>query len=154
VVGLDFVVRGSRAVAELAATEDVDLEFRPMNLCELRSVLAESARLAREPGPKVVTVRNVAEGTDAPSRERLWRSCEMLLRGGGRLYVEVLVGRGEGDPFAQRNHLRTLPLRQVATELRARGATIVSREQHTVQSPDLPDTGSGHRIGRLVAQWQ
>jgi SAM-dependent methyltransferase len=152
VVGLDYVLRGSAAVAELAAGEAVDLEFRLMNLCELRSVLAVSALLAHEPGRPVVTVRNVAEATDAPSRERLWRACEMLLRGGGRLYVEVLVGRGDGE-FARRNHLRTLPLRQVADELRARGARVVAREKHVVESPDA-ENGTGHRIGRLVVEWQ
>jgi SAM-dependent methyltransferase len=152
VVGLDYVVRGSAAVAELAAGEGVDLEFRLVNLCELRSVLAVSARLAHEPGRKVVTVRNVAEATDAPSRERLWRACEMLLRGGGRLYVEVLVGRGDGE-LARRNHLRTLPLRQVAEELQERGGRIVAREKHVVESP-AADGGTGHRIGRLVVEWQ
>jgi SAM-dependent methyltransferase len=152
VVGLDYVVRGSAAVAELASAEEVDLEFRLMNLCELRSVLAGAARLAHEPGPKVVTVRNVAEATDPPSRERLWRACEMLLRGGGRLYVEVLIGRGDGE-FARRNHLRTLRLPQVASELRERGARIVAREKHVVESPDAA-SGTGHRIGRLVVEWQ
>ncbi|NUS51447.1 MAG: methyltransferase domain-containing protein, partial [Nocardioidaceae bacterium] len=124
-VGLDYALRGSEQVAAIAEDEDVDLEFRHLNLCELRSVLAQAARLARDPGRTVVTVRHVAEATDRPSRERMWRACEMLLRGGGRLYVEVLVGRGKGDPFARREHLRTLPLRLVVQELKARGARVV-----------------------------
>ncbi len=51
VIGLDYAIRGSVPVARLAETEDVDLEFRTMNLCELRSVLTESARVAHLPGP-------------------------------------------------------------------------------------------------------
>jgi hypothetical protein len=49
--------------------------------------------------------------------------------------------------------LRTLPLRQVADELRARGARVVAREKHVVESPDA-ENGTGHRIGRLVVEWQ
>jgi hypothetical protein len=151
VTALDFAIRGSVPVAELAATEDVDLEFRTMNLCELRSVLTESARVAQVPGPKVVTARHVADATDRVGRGYLWRACEMMLRGGGRLYVEILVGRGEDDPFARENHLRTLSVRRVVDELEARGATIVSR---TMTKHESPDVTTGHRTGRLVAEWQ
>jgi hypothetical protein len=151
VTALDFAIRGSVPVAELAATEDVDLEFRTMNLCELRSVLTESARVAHVPGPKVVTARHVADATDRVGRGYLWRACEMMLRGGGRLYVEILVGRGEDDPFARENHLRTLSVRRVVDELEARGATIVSR---TMTKHESPDVTTGHRTGRLVAEWQ
>ncbi len=150
VVGLDYALRGAEAVAELASGEDVDLELRPMNLCELRSVLAESARLARTPGPRVVTVRHVAEATDRVGRAHLWRACEMLLRDGGRLYLEVLVGPGD-DGFAREQHLRPLALSRVVGELQARGATVRSRRQSRVSGPDHR---SGHRIGRLVAEWR
>jgi hypothetical protein len=151
VLGLDYAIRGSVPVAELASADEVDLEFRAMNLCELRSVLTESARIARLPGRKVVTARNVAEATDTVGRGYLWRASEMILAGGGRLYVEVVVGRGEDDPFTRANHLRPLPLRRVVDELTARGATIVSR---TVNQHDSPDVTSGHRTGRLVVEWQ
>jgi len=150
VVGLDYALRGSDAVAALAAQEQVDLELRHLNLCELRSVLTEGARLARLPGRTVVTVRHVAEATDRVGRRHLWRACEMALRGGGRLYVEVLVGRGD-DEFAAEQHLRPLPLRTVVAELEARGATVVSRRQRRVSSPG---SRAGHRIGRLVVEWQ
>jgi hypothetical protein len=151
VLGLDYVLRGSLPVAELAAGEDVGLEFAMMNLCELRSVLAESAQVARLPGPKVVTARNVADATDRVGRGHLWRACEMMLAGGGRLYVEFAVSRGADDPFTRENHLRPLSVRRVVTELEARGATIVSR---TVTRQDDPGTTAGHRTGRLVVEWQ
>jgi SAM-dependent methyltransferase len=151
VVGLDYVTRGSVPVARLAADEAVDLEFRAMNLCELRSVLAESARVARLPGRKVVTARNIAEATDKVGRAHLWRACEMMLRGGGRLYLEFLIDRGQDDPFARANHLHTLRMRRVVAELESRGATVVTRRSRRVQSPG---TTVGHRIGRLVVEWQ
>jgi hypothetical protein len=154
VVGLDYAIRGGQPVADLAAAEGVDLELRPMNLCELRSVLTEGARVARLPGRRIVTARNIADATDRVGRTHLWRACEMILRGapeGGRLYVETVVGRGEDDPFTRENHLRPLPLKLVATELEARGATVVARE---VTQEESPDVTVGHRIGRLVVEWQ
>jgi hypothetical protein len=150
-LGLDYVTRGSRAVAEVAAERGVDLEFRQLNLCELRSVLCEGARVARLPGRTIVTARNIAEATDGVGRRHLWRVCEMMLRGGGRLYLEFLVARGDGDPFARRNHLRTLPVQLVEAELAERGATVVAKRLRRVKSPDVR---TGHRICRMVVEWQ
>ena len=70
VTALDFAIRGSVPVAELAATEDVDLEFRTMNLCELRSVLTESARVAQRPRPQGGH-RTSHRGRHRPGRPRL-----------------------------------------------------------------------------------
>ncbi len=151
VLALDYAPRGSRAVAALAAEEDVDLEFRRLNLVELRSVLAEGARVAHGPGPVVVTARHVADATNAVGRGHLWRAAEMMLRGGGRLYLEVLTARGEQDDFARENHLRTLPLRGVVDELEGRGATVVSRRQERASTPEGE---RGRRIGRLVVEWR
>jgi hypothetical protein len=151
VVGLDYAIRGARETAALAAADDVDLDFRTMNLCELRSVLTESARVADLPGRKVVTARNIADATNTVGRGYLWRACEMMLRGGGRLYLEFAVSRGKDDPFTRVNHLRTLPVRLAVHELRARGATVVSR---TVTRDQSPGVTTGHRIGRMVVEWQ
>ena len=122
-----------------------------MNLCELRSVLTEGARVARLPGRTVVTARHVADATDSVGRAYLWRACEMMLSGGGRLYVEFVSQRGEDDPFTHDNHLRTLAVRRVVDELQDRGATVVSR---TVTEHEGPDVTTGHRTGRLVVEWQ
>ena len=148
VIGLDYVIRGSDAVGEIAQQRRLDLELRSFNLSELRSVLAEGARIAHRPGPKVLTARNIAEATDRVGRAHLWRACEMMLRDGGRLYLEFLVRRGMGDTFARKNHLRTLPVDLVVAELEARGATIVSRKVKK-----LSEAAGGRRIGRLVVEW-
>jgi hypothetical protein len=120
-----------------------------MNLSELRSTLAESARVAQQPGPRVVTARHIADATDRVGRAHLWRACDMMLRGGGRLYVEVLTARGTEDSFAREQHLRPVPMRRVLEELEGRGATVLSRRQTRV-SPNR----AGHRIGRLVVEWR
>jgi SAM-dependent methyltransferase len=144
VVGLDYVPRASRKAAKVAAENDLPVEFRHLNLCELRSVLAASARLAHEDGPKTVTVRHVAESTDPVGRAHLWRACRMLLAGGGRLYLEFLVRRGEDD-FARRNHLRALPAHLVQEEIEARGGRV-----DKLVKLDGP---SGRRTCRMVVTW-
>ena len=146
VIGLDYVTRAGDAVAQIARDKELPLELRHMNLCELRSVLAESARIAREPGPRTVTVRHVVESTDKAGRLHLWRSCAMLLRGGGRLYLEFLVRRGEDDPFPRRHHLRGVHVSLVERELAERGATVVSKKVRT-------DDPNGRRICRMVVEW-
>jgi hypothetical protein len=74
----------------------------------------------------------------------------MMLRGGGRLYLEMLVGRAN-DGFARDNHLRPLRLAPVVAALEARGGRVVSRKQAHVKGPGAR---TGHRIGRLVVEWQ
>jgi SAM-dependent methyltransferase len=147
VLGLDYLPQGARQALELATEEGADLEVRMLSLGELRSVLAESARLAHEPGRRVVTVRHTADATDADSRERLWRACSVLLRASGRVYVEVLTDRGD-DGFAAANRLRPVPLDEVAAGVRGRGARVVSQDTVEVRGA----TGS-HQVGRLVATW-
>ena len=150
VLGLDYALRGSEPVAELAAAEGVDLTFRDMNLSELRSTLAQGARVAQQPGPRVVTARHIADATDRVGRAHLWRACDMMLRGGGRLYVEVLTDRGTDDSFAREQHLRPVPMRRVLRELEGHGATVLSHRQTRAR----PHSRAGHRIGRLVVEWR
>ncbi len=122
-----------------------------LNLCELRSTLGEGARLARLPGRTVVTARHVADATDRVGRANLWRLCEMALRDGGRLYLEVLTGRGGDDPFAAEHHLRPQPLGRVVAEIEGRGGTVVARRQTRTRRQD---GSAGHRTGRLVVEWR
>ena len=145
VIGLDYVTRASRKAAAVAAEKDLPLEFRHLNLCELRSVLAESARLAHEPGPKAVIARHIAEATDKVGRAHLWRACEMVLAGGGQLYLEFLVRKGEDDSYARKHHLRALPVSLVEEELAGRGATVVKKVK--------TDDPTGRRICRMVVSW-
>lgn len=152
VTGLDFALRGSAAVAALAKKEAVPFEPRFLNLCELRSTLATGAAIARSPGPRVVTARHLADATDAFARRNLWKLSQMMLRDGGRLYLEFLVRRASGgDPFARKNHLRNLPVDLVVSELEARDATVVHRETHKVTTGP---GAAGQRTGRLVVEWR
>jgi hypothetical protein len=90
------------------------------------------------------------DATDRVGRAHLWRACEMMLSGGGRLYLELLVSRGDAT-YARAHHLHPVPLRRVVEELEASGATVLARRRTRDNGPDAP---SGHRIGRLVVEWQ
>lgn len=147
VIGLDYVTRASARAAETAYQDSLPVEFRHMNLCELRSVLAESARIAREPGSKVVTARHVIETTDRTGRRHLWRAAQMMTAAGGRLHLEFLVRRGEGDDFHNQLHLRPMKADFVQRELEDLGATVLSRKVRT-------DDPNGRRICRMVVAWQ
>jgi hypothetical protein len=68
----------------------------------------------------------------------------LLLAGGGRLYLEFLVRRGEDD-FARRNHLRALPVHLVQEEIEARGGRV-----DKLVKLDGP---SGRRTCRMVVTW-
>jgi SAM-dependent methyltransferase len=147
VIGLDYVVRASARAAEEAYQDSLPVEFRHLNLCELRSVLAESARIAHEPGPKVVTARHVIETTDRTGRLHLWRAARMMTAGGGRLHLEFLVHRGADDDFHKKLHLRPMKAAAVQRELEDLGATVLSRKVRT-------DDPNGRRICRMVVAWQ
>ncbi len=145
--GLDYSLRGSEAVAAVAAQEGLALELASLNLLELRSVLAEGARESRVPGPKVAVARHLADATNGLGRHRLWRLSQMMLRGGGKLYLEFLVDRGTGDPFAKEHHLRTLGPAMVEREIGRHGGTVETRKI-------LREDGTGRRACRMVVTWE
>lgn len=96
VIAYDYVPRALRHATALADAEDLDLEVRPLNLTELRSVLAEGAVLAHEPRPRVVVARHLIDATSAQGREAFARFCSMAMREGGMLFADFHV-RDEAD---------------------------------------------------------
>ncbi|MGY2875948.1 hypothetical protein ACVW00_003138 [Marmoricola sp. URHA0025 HA25] len=150
---LDFVPRAAEAARLAAAAEGHDLTVREVNLLSLRSVLAEGARLARAPGPRVVVARHLVDATVAPGRSGAWRLSEMALRDGGRLYLEFWTGDGQRRHEGQLQ--AAVPAGVVAAELEARGAVIVHREEARVESTSgSPGQPEERTMARLVAQWQ
>jgi SAM-dependent methyltransferase len=91
VTAYDYVTGALQPVERRARREGVDLDVRPLNLTEWRSVLAEGARLAHDPRPRVVLARHVIDATSMVGRESLARLCSMALREGGRLLADFHV---------------------------------------------------------------
>ena len=150
--GLDFVPRGFATMAQVARRQELDAEYLSFNLLELRSLLSVSALLATRPGPRVVQARHVVDAVGARARANLWRATSMLLRDGGRLYLQFLSHAG-ADGFAATNRVRPRRPQLVVRELEAAGATIISREV-------VPVTNGGSvsedpsRVCRVVVTWQ
>jgi hypothetical protein len=139
----DYVPTASRAVQRLVAEEALDLDVRRLNLLEWRSTFGEGARLAHTPGPRTLVARHLADATNRFGRDSLWRFASMALRDGGRLYLDVWTGGGEGG-----SRERAVPLDRVVEELGRHGAAIVQTREF--EAPGQPGRG----IGRLVAQWR
>jgi cyclopropane fatty-acyl-phospholipid synthase-like methyltransferase len=95
VTAYDYVTGALRPVERRARRQGLDLDVRSLNLTERRSVLAEGARLAHAPGPRVVLARHVIDATSLVGRESLARLCSMALRQGGRLLAEFHVSPDE-----------------------------------------------------------
>jgi hypothetical protein len=92
VVAYDYVPRALRHAERRAHADGLQLEVRRLNLTEWRSVLAEGARLAHEPRPRVVLARHVLDATSGVGREAFARLCSMAMRGGGgRLLADLYV---------------------------------------------------------------
>ena len=94
--GLDFVGRAFRRQARRVARQDLPAHFLWANLSELRSVMVTGALLAREPGPRIVLARHVADSTDETGRVHLLRLARMVAGRSGRLYVQVQTARASG----------------------------------------------------------
>ncbi len=141
VTAYDYTRRGLGVAADLAAAEGLDLTTRDLNLTEWRSVLAEGARLAHRPGPKVVVARHLLDATTAEGQESFGRLCSMALRDGGQVHAEFFLVDGEDRP----EWMLTRPdPAAVTTLLRDAGATQVDVTEKT---------RGGRPLARVVGVW-
>ncbi len=126
-----------------------------MNLLELRSVLAQGARVARLPGPPTLLANHLIDSTDQRGLEALTRFARMTLGAGGRMYADFEALRpGERPaPPGPRDATRPKNAERVLQTLRDSGAVIVQ----TTQVPTSDHTegeGSERPVVRLVAEWR
>lgn len=154
-LGLDHAPKGFEYLAEVSEglpPEAGELKFGALNLLELRSLLSVCAGVARRPGdPRIVAGRHLLDALDARGRQNFYRGAHMMLRGGGRLYLEFLVHRGE-DGYTHGKHIRPLAPAKVRAELEAAGATVL-RQRRLLASAD--ETAQDRSvISRMVATWQ
>ena len=159
--GLDHAPKAFEQLAAESSAADLPVHYLPLNLLELRSALSTGALLANRPGRRVLTARHLVDALDARGRENLFRTAQMLLRGGGRLYLEFLTKRGEDQ--AGGPHLTPVQPSRVRAELEAAGLRVVHRELLLASpgsaahgDPEVrPRTaeGSSSQLCRMVAQW-
>lgn len=147
VLAYDYVPRMLEPAAAVAAAEGLPLEVRRLSLTELRSTLAEGARLARAPRRRprrVVMVRHVLDATTTLGAESLARLCGMALRKGDRLISDSYLPESEGE--MPEWFTDNVDLEEFAERLRGVGhAAKVELERF--EHPD------GRVTGRVVASW-
>ena len=100
VTAYDYAPRLLDQALVVVAEEQLPFEARYLNLTELRSVLAEGARLARNrvgDRRRVVIARNVADATSTFGIESIARLCKMALRPGDRLFASAYLPVAEPD---------------------------------------------------------
>ena len=154
-LALDYSRGAANAVQRQADEEGLDLEVGWMNLLELRSVLAQGARVARLPGPPTLLANHLIDATDQRGLEALTRFARMTLRTGGRMYADFETLRPGERPAPPGPRAATRPknAERVLQTLRDSGAVIV----HTTQVPTSDHTegeGSERPVVRLVAEWR
>lgn len=153
-IGLDYSHQAHAWATHWAEQKGSSAEFATLNLCDMRSVLASGAWIARLPGKRVVTARRLTCSLDHRVRQNFWRMCSMISRDGTPVYLEI------GDPEQRKVHadptrrLRApITIDQLAEEIAAAGGRI--RERHSVESESpQPDTGERLRFTRMVVTWQ
>jgi len=144
VTAYDYLPHAATAVRDAAVRDGLPLDVRRLNFLELRSVLGEGARAARQPGPHAILAVHALDATYAPGRDGLMRFARMTLRGGGRLYANFWTGRKH-----DLSRVWPISLAEVEKLVRGHGGSIVHASESVV-----PRADSGERaLGQVVAEW-
>jgi SAM-dependent methyltransferase len=172
VLGLDYSYAGLAAAHDLlgdllgdrlddSGRDSADAALRPLDLNDARATLVLGAELAQaadasqaagDTRPPVLYARFVAHAVDDHARDNLWRLAALLLRRGGRAYLEFRTHRDArtGHVFEEQHYRRYLDPDDVQAELKGHGGVVVHREEGRGLAPfrsEDPD------ICRMVVQW-
>ena len=150
--GLDFVPKSFRRMEKRAETDGLDAQFLTFNLLELRSLLSVSALVASRPGPRILMGRHLVDAVGAQGQGNLWRASSMMLRDGGRLYLQFLTRSGDDD-YARTTRVRPRRPEAMARELRGAGARIVHREMIAVQGDGARTTEARDGVPSKSVGW-
>ncbi len=152
-MGLDYS-RGTMArCTTRAEKEKAEVEFRVVNLSDLRDVLVQGSLLSREqPKPRVIYGRFLLHALDDDGRRSFWRFADMLLRGGGTAYLEFRTDRDARRAHHFEPHFCSyLPPAVVQAEIEAAGGRVVEQAEGTGLSPY---DGEDPYLCRMKVVWQ
>jgi hypothetical protein len=154
-LALDYSRGAANAVRDQAKVEGLDLEVGWMNLYELRSVVAQGARVARMDGPPTLLANHLIDSTDQRGLEALARFARMALSGGGRLYADfhTLHPREHYVPEGPRDALRPKDPKRVFRTFEESGAVMVQSTRVLTAGP-TDGEGAERPVVRLVAEWR
>lgn len=149
VLGVDYVSAPLEAAARRAGDERLEARFEPLNLYDLRSVLAGAASIALRSSQHgslpCLYARHLLESLRPDGLENFWLMARTALGGGGRLFVEFHTGhRGRRSGPGADSLVGALDPADVATTIVSRGGTVLHQEL---------STGHGRDVCRMVASW-
>ena len=156
VLGLDYARQSLRPPARLARREKLPAEFTAMNLYDLRDVLTRGALIARDrQHEKAVYARGLLEALDADGQDNFWRFAKMVLRGGGRAYLEgqTLSRRDAAEWRAEHGggKLRPVDPRLVEGRATQAGGRVVHREGWLAAGAAA--SGGAPARWRMMVEW-
>ena len=134
--GVDFSSDSFEWLANEAAEQGLPVAYHSVNLLELRQVLGFGARLAQEPGRRAMMARHVLDSTAPVGREHLWRLASMLLRGGDRLYLDVVSDLRVRSAYGP-SLLRPVDAGELAAQAAHRGGRVLRQERVAGEAVDL-----------------
>ena len=156
VVAVDYVRWPTKRAAAVAADQGLPASFRTLNLYDLRRGLALGAELAARGEPLVVYGRGLLGTMWDIGRPQLLRLLSMVLRSGGRAYLDVPRTAFAPDPGHGIPLHRPVTADVLAAEMAPYGLVVDEAEdadedvEHTPWSADsvsVPTT-------RMVVSWQ
>jgi hypothetical protein len=131
VLGLDYARPRGSADTDSDEDDDHHINTRLLNLEDLRDVLSLGAQLSRREGRPAVVARHLLESLSPSATEAFFRLCSMVLRRGGRLYLEGVARTPRESHAWQTEHeagrVRSLDPSRVVVAVEAAGGRIVSR---------------------------
>ncbi len=151
VQGVDYSMAAMTRARRRTGTLGLPLTFSPLNLYDLRDVLALGTRLSRDETPPDLYARFVLHALNPLGQDHLFRLARMSLRRGGHLFLEFRTTQDR-----QTEHLfgpkfrRFLDVDEVAADIETYGGRVLERTHGTglarLESEDP-------HVGRIVAAW-
>lgn len=148
VVGLDYAQSAVALATAHAQNEGISARFERLNLYHVDELTETGGRLASELGPQVLYARFFVHALEDDGRENLWRLARLLLKSGGRAYLEFRVTE-TNHVFGE--HFRHFVAPEVVmAEIEAVGGRI---EHHEVDRGLAVYKDEDPLVCRIVAAW-
>ncbi|MGZ4487213.1 MAG: class I SAM-dependent methyltransferase [Nocardioides sp.] len=156
VLALDYSRQSQRRPTRIARRESLPATFENMNLYDLRDVLTRAALVARDRSrEQAVYARRLLETLDPDGAESFWRFTSMVLRGGGRAYLEgeALSQRDAAEARAEHGGGRVRPVdpRVVEGHATRAGGRVVHREGFLAAG--AATAGGPPARWRMIVEW-
>lgn len=156
VLALDYARQGGRTASRRARQENLPVTFTAMNLYDLRDVLTRGALVARDrTHVPVLYARDLLEALDPDGAENFWRFASMVLRGGGRGFLEgqSFSRRDAAEWRAEHEGGRLHPVDPRVVEGRATraGGRVVHREGFLAAGAAV--AGGAPARWRMIVEW-